>query len=29
VYASNFYKVGLHKLHKAKKQTALQQQDAG
>jgi ribose transport system permease protein len=30
VYASNYYKVGLHKLHKAKKQAALQQQrDAG
>jgi ribose transport system permease protein len=30
VYASNYYKVGLHKLHKAKKQIALQQKsDAG
>ncbi len=30
VYASNYYKVGLHKLHKAKKNAALQQKsDAG
>jgi len=30
VYASNYYKVGLHKMHKAKKHAALQQKsDAG